>query len=149
MDYDRFSSTPYGSDGCFDPNHDANAGLPEGVWCRNCLLRGLHESKYSFISRADFWIAAANAVIRQTSVGGVLDLRNTFKWGRVDRGSCPGSGDRVPSPSGCDAVEGTFLGRMGMEWVDAVALMGAHSIGRGDADVSIFFAFGWCAFMNN
>jgi hypothetical protein len=136
MDYDRFSSVPYGPDGCFDPNHDANAGLPEAVWCKNCLLRGLHETKYSFISRADFWIASANAVIRQTSVDNVLDLRNTFQWGRKDRDSCPGSGDRVPSPASCEAVEGTFLARMGLEWTDAVALLGAHSIGRGDKDFS-------------
>ena len=119
MDYDRFSSRRYGADGCFDPNHDANAGLPEGVWCHDCLLRGLYETKYSFVSRADFWIAAANAVIRQTSVNNVLDLRNTFKWGRRDTSNCPGSGDRVPSPNGCDDVEGTFIGRMGMEWKDA------------------------------
>lgn len=54
----------------------------------------------------------------------------------MDRGSCPGSGDRVPTPASCRDVEGTFLGRMGLEWVDAVALLGAHSIGRGDLDVS-------------
>ena len=28
-----------------------------------------------------------------------------------------------------------------MEWNDAVALMGAHSIGRGDNDVSILLVF--------
>lgn len=123
MDYDRFSSRRYGADGCFDPNHDANAGLPQDVWCRDCLLRGLHETKYNHLSRADFWIASANAVIRQTSVNRVLDLRNTFKWGRRDRSDCPGSGDRVPSPGGCDDVEGTFIGRMGMEWKDAGEMM--------------------------
>ena len=48
----------------------------------------------------------------QTSVRGTLDLRNKFKW--VDRGSCPGNGDRVPSPNGFDAVEGKFFGGMGM-----------------------------------
>jgi hypothetical protein len=58
QDYDRFSSVPYGPDGCFDPNHDANAGLPDDVWCKDCLFRALHESKYSFVSRADFWIAS-------------------------------------------------------------------------------------------
>jgi hypothetical protein len=136
MDYDRFSSVPYGPDGCFDPEHDANAGLPEGVWCQDCLLRGLYETKYPYLSRADFWIASANAVIRQTSVNNALDLRSTFTWGRVDLDSCPGSGDRVPSPEACSEVEEVFLNRMGLEWFDAVALLGAHSIGMGDADVS-------------
>jgi hypothetical protein len=78
-------------------------------------------------------------VIRQTSVNNMLDLRNTFRWGRQDKGSCPGSGDRVPTPASCSDVEGAFLGRMGLEWIDAVALLGAHSIGRGDANVSIPF----------
>ncbi|KAL3804921.1 hypothetical protein HJC23_006693 [Cyclotella cryptica] len=136
MDYDRFSSVPYGPDGCFDPNHDANMGLPQTVWCTSCLLRALYETKYKHISRADFWIASANAVIRQTSLNNTLDLKETFTWGRVDADSCPGSGDRVPSPAGCSEVEDTFLGRMGLEWVDAVALLGAHSIGRGSANVS-------------
>lgn len=118
MDYDRTSPTPYGADGCFDSQHQANAGLPEEVWCSGCLLNGLYETKYKFLSRADFWIAAANAVIRQTSVNNALDLRNTFKWGRKDVRTCPGSGDRVPSPAGCDQVEGVFLDRMGLTWTD-------------------------------
>ena len=136
MDFDRSSTLQYGPDGCFDPDHDANAGLPSGVWCKGCMLRGLHETKYSFLSRADFWIAAANAVIHQTSVDNALDLRDRFRWGRKDRNSCPESGDRIPTPASCNQVEGAFIDRMGLEWVDAAALMGAHSIGRGDADNS-------------
>ncbi|KAL7518705.1 hypothetical protein ACHAWX_003515 [Stephanocyclus meneghinianus] len=136
MDYNRFSSVPYGPDGCFDPDHEANMGLPQSVWCTSCLLRGLYEAKYQHISRADFWIASANAVIRQTSLNNTLDLKETFTWGRVDTESCPGSGNRVPSPNRCSEVEDTFLGRMGLEWADAVALLGAHSIGRGSADNS-------------
>jgi hypothetical protein len=140
MDYDRRSSSrPYGSDGCFDATHQANAGLPQSVWCPSCSLRVLYESKYSFLSRADYWIAAAQAVIRQTSVENGLDMKEDFVWGRVDRDSCDGSAERLPNPSGCDQVEDTFLERMGLEWRDAVALMGAHSLGRGNVSVSEMF----------
>ena len=122
MDYDQDNVTnPYGPDGCFDPEHPANAGLPEDTG----PLMMLYRTKYSsFVSRADFWIASANAVIRQTSVNNGLDLRETFLWGRKDRDVCPGSGDRLPSPAGCDQVEEVFIGKMALEWRDAVALMG-------------------------
>jgi hypothetical protein len=136
MDYDQNNFTyPMGTDGCFDPDHQANAGLPESVWCDTCTLKLLYESKYTHVSRADFWVAAANAVIRQTSIDSVLDLRDTFLWGRVDADSCVGSGDRLPIPGGCDEVEGVFLTRMGLGWRDVVALMGAHTLGRGEDEV--------------
>ena len=135
MDYNRRVVTSYGPDGCIDETHAANNGL-ETIWCPNCALTQLHNEKYSHISRADFWIASSNAVIRQTSVGNSLDLKNTFTWGRQDRDSCPGSGQRLPSPAGCDQVESVFLERMGLEWKDAVALLGGHTLGRGDRDFS-------------
>ena len=89
MDYDRNSEIEpslgpvLGPDGCLDFSHDANAGLPS-LWCDDCPLTELYSTSYSSISKADFWIAAANAVIRQTSINGSLDLKSTFSWGRVD-----------------------------------------------------------------
>jgi len=137
MDYDRRDeNNPMGPDGCFDASHDGNAGLPEDIWCSTCALTLLYEEKYPHISRADFWVASANAVIRQTSVGNALDLRSTFTWGRQDRDTCPGQGERLPTPAGCGQVEQVFLTRMGLDWRDAVALMGAHTLGRGDERVS-------------
>ncbi|KAL3777799.1 hypothetical protein HJC23_003572 [Cyclotella cryptica] len=137
MDYDkRDRSNPMGPDGCFDESQPMNKGLPESVWCKSCLLRRLYEERYNFLSRADFWIASANAVIRQTSEKNALNLRDTFRWGRKDRSSCRGSADRLPDSKSCKDVESTFLTRMGLEWKDAVALLGAHSLGRGSAEFS-------------
>ena len=31
-------------------------------------------------------------------------------------------------------MEGVFINRMGLTWTDTVALMGAHTLGRGDKD---------------
>ena len=136
MDYDRNTpSNPMGPDGCFDVTHASNNGL-SSIWCSTCQLTLLHKQKYSHISKADFWIASANAVIRQTSVNNALNLRSTFKWGRKDASSCSGSGNRLPTPTGCTSVESVFLTRMGLSWRDAAVLMGGHTLGRGESTVS-------------
>jgi len=132
MDFDQNSeSSPLGPDGCFDKNHPTNAGLAQTTWCPTCKLKLLYEENYSYLSRADFWIATAHAVIRQTSVGNVLNMKDNFLWGRKYIDSCPGSGDQLPTADGCDQTEAVFLERMGLEWRDAVALMGGHTLGRG------------------
>lgn len=136
MTFDPGFDPMTGADGCIEMDHDNNAGL-DTIWCTNCKLTVLHRLKYSHISKADFWVACANVVIRQTSVNNGLDLKNTFRWGRVDATSCRGSGERLPRPAGCDEIEEVFLMRMGLTWADAAALMGAHTLGRGDIDVSL------------
>lgn len=139
MDFDRTqeSAARLGSDGCLDFSHEANAGLPD-IWCPDhddCPLTALYDTSYaSFMSRADFWVASANAVVELTSVNN--SLRLPFRWGRVDRDECIESSERLPGASGCSEVEDTFITRMGVSWRDAVALMGAHTLGRGDEDFS-------------
>ena len=141
MDYDQSSSDPMGMDGCIDWIHGANAGL-SSIWNEHTDLYKLHETKYSDISRPDFWIIAANAVIYHTSIDNSLDLINTFYWGRKERNECLDSAQRLPHASSqevrssCQQVEDVFLTRMGLTWKDAVALMGAHTLGRGHAQFS-------------
>lgn len=144
MDYNRALSTTnqMGADGCIDFGHPTNAGL-SNIWSSGRPLFELHRTKYAWISKADFWLAAANAVIKQTSVNNVFtsynlgnDLRSKFRWGRVSRQTCPGSGERLPIPSRCAEVERVFRTQMGLTWKEAVALLGAHTLGRGDRDVS-------------
>lgn len=135
LDYNINATTgAYGPDGCIDFASPENAGLDQ-IWCDECDLTAIWEASYSHISRADFWVAAANAVIRQTSSDG-LDLKDSFVWGRVDRDVCANSAERLPAATSCAEVEEVFLDRLGLSYTDAVALIGAHTLGRGDADVS-------------
>lgn len=139
MDFDRNPDEGAefgGSDGCLDFSHPANAGLPD-LWCDDedaCPLKHLYDTTYSStISKADFWVIAANAAIAETAVE---DLNLPFRFGRVDSDSCPNSSIRLPEPGGCSDIEATFIGRMGVSWRDATALMGAHTLGRGDENAS-------------
>ena len=124
-------SNPMGADGCIDFDHADNSGFPQDVWCDECPLTQLHRSNFLHLSKADFWVAAANAVIRIAS-NNELDPKSTYVSGRVDTESCDGQGSRLPAATGCDAVEGVFVDRMNMTLTDGVALLGAHTIGRGD-----------------
>ena len=128
MDYDPRRSPPMGPDGCYDPNHPNNAGL-DFVRSR---IDELYVQKYSYLSKADFWVACANAAVRQTSIGQQLNMKNSFRWGRQDSNSCFSQGARLPSTRGCSQTEDVFLNRMRMTWEEAVALMGAHTLGHGN-----------------
>ena len=78
----------------------------------------------------------ARAAGRQASIDNELDLADAFWWGREDAKLWPGSGECLPSPTGCADVEAVFLRKMGLGWKDVVALMGAHTLGRGGEEVS-------------
>jgi hypothetical protein len=127
-----------GSDGCIDFAEGENAGL-EDIWCTGCFLTDLYEQTYVplGVSKADFWVAIANGAIKATSRNQALDL--PFQWGRLDNDNCTpetAATHRLPASTGCQQVEDTFITRMGLTWTDAVALMGAHTLGRASLDAS-------------
>lgn len=155
MDYNRLEGTTLGPDGCIEFTHSNNLGLGS-IWTPGAQLYDLHKNKYSWISKADFWVASANAVVKITSVNNIntaynlgYTLRSNFKWGRIDRASCPNSGNRLAIPSGCGQVEKVFLTQMGLTWTDAVALLGGHTLGRGSINVSVVFNIYYNSYRQN
>lgn len=137
MDYDmNVPDELGGSDGCLDLAAPPNAGLSD-VWCNDqnlCPYKGLFDETYSqYMSMADFWVAGATMVVEFSSV---VDAPILFRYGRPDSNNCPSSSSRLPADDGCTAVEGVFIDRMGLSWTDAVALMGAHTLGRGSINFS-------------
>lgn len=140
-DFMDFANGQGGSDACTDMEDPENAGLPE------CLASGEHGkslqevyNQYCLdVSLADFLVIAAEAVIASTrarhedaSPGAPhLDLRAAFKFGRQTASSCDFAVGRLPNPErGCEAVDETFVQRMGLDWTQAAALMGVHTLGR-------------------
>lgn len=135
QDHDHAADNKMGMDGCLDWNSDSNSGL-SSIWNEHSPLFQLHRDHYPDISRPDFWVISAGAIVRQASIDNALDLENTFYWGRNEVDSCPEAASRLPSTENCQQVEGVFLERMGLKWKDAVALLGAHTMGKGHREVS-------------
>lgn len=140
MDYDASARTG-GSDGCMDMSHEDNTGLAP------CMVQGEHgqaliESYSKFcedVSLADFLVIAAEAImtqsrqfdLRRNRRGAKVDFISHFQYGRTTETSCPGSGDRLPAPTGgCDIVDTVFIQNMGLTWRETTALMGVHTLGR-------------------
>lgn len=151
-DFMDFADGQGGSDACTDMADPDNGGLSA------CLHSGEHgvallqayQPLCSTVSLADFLVISAEAVIGSTrarhqgAVAGAvgLDLRSQFRFGRTTSSSCEFAQGRLPNPEeGCAAVETTFLQRMGLDWTEAAALMGVHTLGR--AQVSNSGYHGW------
>ncbi|CAE7355462.1 unnamed protein product, partial [Symbiodinium necroappetens] len=151
-DFMDFANGQGGADACTDMTDADNGGLPA------CLANGEHgislrevyQDFCTSVSLADFLVIAAEAVIMSTRArhetanpsAPRLDLRSSFRFGRTTAVTCDFAAGRLPNPeNGCDAVEQTFLDGMGLDWTEAAALMGVHSLGR--AQVSNSGYHGW------
>lgn len=91
MDFDITNpSNPMGADGCIDMEHADNSGLPQDVWCdTGCPLTDVYNANFAHLSKADFWVAAGNAVIKIAS-NNALDMKDSYVSGRIDADSCVG-----------------------------------------------------------
>jgi hypothetical protein len=133
--FNQHADDQMGSDGCLQFNHKNNRGLDE-IWAKGSPWKNLYDSKYSDWNVPDFWVAAATATIKISS-NGRHDMWHTFMWGRKQRDSCSGSGDRLPAGKGCQDNQRVFLDNMGLTWKDVTALLGAHTVGRGQNKVRL------------
>ncbi|KXS20918.1 heme peroxidase, partial [Gonapodya prolifera JEL478] len=110
-------------------NYSANLGLD----VPRQLLREF-KSSYPKVSTADMWAFAASVAI--TATGGPLS-KQARSISSKHHGLIFTPADRMPNPSlGEDHVRYVFTTRMGFTDAEAVALMGAHTLGRAHLDRS-------------
>jgi predicted enzyme related to lactoylglutathione lyase len=95
------------------------------------------------MSRADFWAYAGQAALKASVsvTDGVeeSDLNISFQTGRVDCDSAPYTDDDVelPGPNmDYEELISFYAERFGMDEEQAVAIMGAHTLGAADTDNS-------------
>ena len=112
-----------------DFSNPDNNGLQDTV----ALLADLRAPYCQLISRSDFWVLAAKAAVE---LAADCDYTVGFRYGRTDNAECAvatqyAAGSRLPSAEGDQAeIERVFVTQMGLTFDDAVALLGAHTLGR-------------------
>ena len=131
-EFDQTTADALGPDGCVDLTKGDNAGLAaviadlDGMWAPFCDI----------ISKADFWVLAAKVSVEVTAV---MDYEVPFRYGRTTAAECGYDGDRLPAAEGgAEEIERVFVTAMGLTFRDAVALLGAHTLGRLETENSGF-----------
>jgi len=122
-----------GPDGCLSPSSD-NAGLIEsGTSKILTVLEPIWQKYCDQISRADFWFLFAKLSV-EFAAGGPGNINIPYYWGRIDKipGSCsPPVTTRLPNAQlGLGMLNTVFVSQMGMTLIDAVTLLGAHTLGH-------------------
>jgi len=137
--YDRNNPETSGkSDGCVDLSAPDNAGLSTLI----DLLAPVVNRHSLIMSRADIWNLAANTAIKMSlpNRGGTLNI--PLRYGRIDvadaTSACSESdNNKLPNAElSHQHTTAVFVERMGFTQLEITALMGAHTLGRADADAS-------------
>jgi hypothetical protein len=138
-----------GPNGCIDFNEGDNNGLQDIV----ATLDEFQANYAGVISKADLWVLAANLVVQFATTNADRQMNREFpptpytlelpfRYGRNDAASCDDEG-LFPHPSFTWAETNAFFGgRFGMTYVEVMAILGGHSLGRCQAANSGFDG-GW------
>ena len=142
-----------GPNGCIDDSESANKGLTEIRVQLDAVRSPAYED---IVSRADFYNLAAVVAIEAGSTisnltaavesGLPVDVAPVvlpWRTGRIDDVTCVGlDKGRLPSAAGTWADTAERFGAFGMTATEVVAILGAHSLGRCQAQNSGFEG-GW------
>jgi catalase (peroxidase I) len=100
----------------------------------------LYQNYTAVISKADFWVLAANTMIEYATTAtsnpsSVLDtvpniLKLPFRYGRLDAPSCNDTGFLPSANFNWTQMNNLFGGRFGMNTNEIVAIMGGHTLGK-------------------
>jgi hypothetical protein len=117
-----------GVDGCVDFTQSGNNGLSEVVG----QLETLRTPYCHLISRADWWVLAGKVAVELRAT--VNGYTVPFRYGRTDATDCSNAAGRLPSAEGgVEEINRVFVTQMGLDFRDAAALLGAHTLGRTQA----------------
>jgi len=147
-DFMDFSSGMGGADGCLDMNDADNAGLAACLHAgdeHGVSLATAYSQHCIDVSLADFLVIAAEAMMTETrahvladnNLAAPLDFRSKFRFGRSTATTCEFARGRLPNPeNSCTDVQRVFVESLGLQWRDAAALMGVHTLGRAHVENS-------------
>lgn len=144
-EYDRTATgDSLGPDGCLSSSVE-NRGLVEPEEEVLLILEPIWQVHCHRITRADFWQMAARCVIIESEPTGFIEGLLKVRYGRSDSvGACetPGDVNRVAqakfgpmnaseplNSADPDSTQANIVDRMGLTVFDAVALLGAHTVG--------------------
>ena len=118
----------FGPDGCLSNSGD-NAGLIEEGTVPVTVIEPLWQEYCDKISRADFWALLGKLAAERADPTHTLII--PFQYGRKDAASCDDGVGRLPKPQpGLSEYDRVFVKQMGLSIADAVALVGAHTVGH-------------------
>eukprot|EP00039_Didymoeca_costata_P015855 m.274950 g.274950 ORF g.274950 m.274950 type:complete len:445 (+) comp16291_c0_seq4:191-1525(+) len=127
------ASNPGGPDGCFDTNNPDNNGL-DGIAGR---IEDIYTAFCSSVSKADFWALAAKVSV---DIASSSNVKIPFRYGRTTRKNCIDSSNgrsRLPgAEQGLPEINRIMVSNWGMSLERAVALLGAHTLGRAERQFS-------------
>lgn len=132
-EFDRNANDALGPDGClsFSP---ANAGLIEADSIVSTVFEPMWQNVCDKISRADFWAMLGKIVFEYSQYAdqfGFETVETPFSFGRKDSKECGAGKGRLPSAQGADLeIIRVFVSQMGLNYSDAVTLIGAHTLGH-------------------
>mmetsp|Transcript_80259 Transcript_80259/g.142191 ORF Transcript_80259/g.142191 Transcript_80259/m.142191 type:complete len:415 (+) Transcript_80259:2-1246(+) len=136
-----------GPDGCIALDDPDNRGLSE------CLYEGFHGISLAYVyanfcarvSLADFLVISAEAVMNFTRERVLekdpsrapIDFRSNFKYGRITSKDCAWAYGRMPSAEeSCNEVDEVLGRRLGLSRELSAAILGVHTLGRAELNVS-------------
>ncbi len=131
---DITSKDKLGPDGCLSNTSD-NAGLIEEGTIAVTVIEPMWQKYCDKISRADFWALLGKLAAERGDPSHSLNI--PFQYGRKDTSTCNSGVGRLPKAQpGLSEYDRVFVKQMGLTIADAVALIGAHTVGHVHPDHS-------------
>jgi len=125
---DITKSDSFGPDGCLS-NTGPNSGLIQPETVVQSVFIPMWQKYCDRISRADFFVLLGKLAAERADLSRTINI--PFQYGRKDNDFCDGGAGRLPAHQpGFSEFQRVFINQMGLTMNDAVALLGAHTVGH-------------------